>query len=156
MQSVEKQHFNSCALCGSTHKIEFAEQIHKFRGRVPRNLYKGRKNVPARRGFSSKFDRKRGFDREAARKTLVFRQPQTAVHHTAVFLLFILLAGLGEIAASRAASPGVAGVLHKHGFSDRTERADVILLSHDNEPPLIRLLTVLLTFFLFFLITILV
>ena len=37
-----------------------------------------------------------------------------------------------------------------------TERADVILLSHDNEPPLIRLLTVLLTFFLFFLITILV
>ena len=72
-------------------------------------------------------------------------------NHTAVFLLFILLAGLGEIAASRAASPGVAGVLHKHGF----ERTDVILLSHDNEPPLIRLLTVLLTFFLFFLITIL-
>ena len=71
------------------------------------------------------------------------------------YLLFILLAGLGEIAASRAASPGVAGVLHKHGFSDHTERADVILLSHDNEPPLIRLLTVLLTFFLFFLITIL-
>ena len=77
-------------------------------------------------------------------------------NHTAVFLLFILLAGLGEIAASRAASPGVAGVLHKHGFSDRTERADVILLSHDNEPPLIRVLTVQLTFFLFFLITILV
>ena len=74
----KKQHFNSCALCDSTHKIEFAEQIHKFRGRVPRNLYKGRKNVPARRGFSSEFDRKRGFDREAARKTLVFRQPQTA------------------------------------------------------------------------------
>ena len=71
------------------------------------------------------------------------------------YLLFILLAGLGEIAASRAASPGVAGILHKHGFSDHTERADVILLSHDNEPPLIRLLTVLLTFFLFFLITIL-
>ena len=33
--------------------IEFAQQIHKFRGRVPRNLYKGRKNVPAGRGFSS-------------------------------------------------------------------------------------------------------
>ena len=81
---------------------------------------------------------------------------KTAVHHTAVFLLFILLAGLREIAASRAASPGVAGVLHKHGFSDHTERADVIFLSHDNQPPLIRLLTVLLTFFLFFLITILV
>lgn len=76
-------------------------------------------------------------------------------NHTAVFLLFILLADLGEIAASRAASPGVAGVLHKHGFSDHTERTDVIFLSHDNEPPLIRLLTVLLTFFLFFLITIL-
>ena len=26
------------------------------------------KNVPARRGFSSEFDRKRGFDREAAGK----------------------------------------------------------------------------------------
>lgn len=90
---------------------------------------------------------------------MVFSPPEltkkTAVHRTAVFLLFILLAGLGEIATSRAASPGVAGILHKHGFSDHTERTDVILLSHDNEPPLIRLLTVLLTFFLFFLITIL-
>ena len=28
----KKQHFDSCASCGSTHKIEFAEQIHKFRG----------------------------------------------------------------------------------------------------------------------------
>ena len=72
----KKQHFDSYASCGSTHKIEFAEQIHKFREHVSRNLYKGRKNVPVRRGFSSKFDRKRGFDREAARKTLVFRQPQ--------------------------------------------------------------------------------
>ena len=71
----KKQHFDSCTSCGSTHKIEFAEQIHKFREHVSRNLYKGRKNVPARRVFSSKFDRKRGFDREAARKTLVFRQP---------------------------------------------------------------------------------
>ena len=71
----KKYYFNFYASCGSTHKIEFAEQIHKFRGHAPRNLYKGRKNVPARRGFSSKFDRKRGFDREAARKTLVFRQP---------------------------------------------------------------------------------
>ena len=71
----KKQHFDSCTSCGSTHKIEFAEQIHKFREHVSRNLYKGRKTVPARRAFSSKFDRKRGFDREAARKTLVFRQP---------------------------------------------------------------------------------
>ena len=74
----KKLHFDSFASCGSTHKIEFAEQIHKFREHVSRNLYKGRKNVPVRRGFSSKFDRKRGFDREAARKTLVFRQPQAA------------------------------------------------------------------------------
>ena len=41
------------APCGSMHSIEFAQQIHKFRGRIPRNLYKGRKNVPAGRGFSS-------------------------------------------------------------------------------------------------------
>ncbi len=80
---------------------------------------------------------------------------KTAVQSYSGLSIVYLLAGLGEIAASRAASPGVAGVLHKHGFSDHTERADVILLSHDNEPPLIRLLTVLLTFFLFFLITIL-
>ena len=72
----KKQHFDSCASCGSTHKIEFAEQIHKFREHVSRNLYKGRKNVSGGRGFSSAFDRKRGFDREAARKTIVFRQPQ--------------------------------------------------------------------------------
>ena len=68
MQSVKKYYFSFCASCGSTHKIEFAEQIHKFREHVSRNLYKGRKNVPARRGFSSEFDRKRGFDREAAGK----------------------------------------------------------------------------------------
>ena len=73
------------APCGSMHSIEFAQQIHKFRGRVPRNLYKGRKNVPARRGFSSKFDRKRGFDREAARKTLVFRRPQNAPQFCGAF-----------------------------------------------------------------------
>ena len=46
------------------YKIEFAEQIHKFRDTQEK------KNAPARRGFSSKFDRK------AARKTLVFRQTQ--------------------------------------------------------------------------------
>ena len=89
----KKYYFNFYASCGSTHKIEFAEQIHKFREHGPghpllplcgnspcvsRNLYKGRKNVPARRGFSSEFDRKRGFNREAARKTIVFRQPQAS------------------------------------------------------------------------------
>lgn len=88
-QSVKKQNFDSCASCGSTHKIEFAEQIHKFREHVSRNLYKGRKNVSAGRGFSSRFARKRGFEREAARKTLVFRQPQRRLF-TVSFLRFML------------------------------------------------------------------
>jgi hypothetical protein len=74
-----------------THKIEFAEQIHKFREHVSRNLYKGRKNVPARRGFSSEFDRKRGFDREAARKTLVFRQPPVISFEITGFSYFPIL-----------------------------------------------------------------
>ena len=96
----KKYYFSFHASCGSTHKIEFAEQIHKFREHGPdhpllplcgnspcvsRNLYKGRKNVPARRVFSSEFDRKRGFDREAARKTLVFRRPQNAPQFCGVF-----------------------------------------------------------------------
>ena len=50
-QSVKKYYFNFYASCGSTHKIEFAEQIHKFREHVSRNLYKGRKNVPVRARF---------------------------------------------------------------------------------------------------------
>ena len=68
----KKYYFNFYASCGSTHKIEFAEQIHKFREHVSRNLYKGRKNVPVGRGFSSVFARKRGFEREAVRKTKFF------------------------------------------------------------------------------------
>ena len=87
----KKYYFNFHTSCGSTHKIEFAKQIHKFREHGPghpllplcgnspcvsRNLYKGRKNVPVGRGFSSVFARKRGFGREAARKTIVFWQPQ--------------------------------------------------------------------------------
>ena len=101
-QLVEKVIFDFYASCGSTHSIEFALQIHKFReygpghpllplcGNSPcvsRNLYKGRKNVPARRGFSSEFDRKRGFDREAARKTLVFRQPQLPEYFRELLLI---------------------------------------------------------------------
>ena len=74
----KKYYFNFYASCGSTHKIEFAKQIHTFREHVSRNLYKGRKNVPVGRGFSSVFARKRGFEREAARKTIVFRQPQAS------------------------------------------------------------------------------
>ena len=75
-QSVKKVRLAFCVSCGSTHKIEFAKQIHKFREHVSRNLYKGRKNVPVRARFFFGFARKRGFEREAARKTLVFRQPQ--------------------------------------------------------------------------------
>ena len=67
-QLVEKAIFDFYASCGSTHSIEFALQIHKFREHGPghpllplcgnspcvsRNLYKGRKNVPVGRGFSS-------------------------------------------------------------------------------------------------------
>ena len=39
----KKLHFDSFASCGSTHKIEFAEQIHKFREHVSQNLYKEEK-----------------------------------------------------------------------------------------------------------------
>ena len=49
----KKYYYNFYASCGSTHKIEFAKQIHKFREHVSQNLYKGRKNVPVGRGFSS-------------------------------------------------------------------------------------------------------
>ena len=89
LQSVKKVRLAIYVSCGSTHKIEFAKQIHKFREHVSRNLYKGRKNVPVGRGFSSVFARKRGFEREAARKTLVFRQPQRRLF-TVSFLRFVL------------------------------------------------------------------
>ena len=83
----KKAIFDFYASCGSTHSIEFALQIHKFREHGPghpllplcgnspcvsRNLYKGRKNVSAGRGFSSRFARKRSFEREAVRKTKFF------------------------------------------------------------------------------------
>ena len=71
-QLVKKAIFDFYASCGSTHSIEFALQIHKFREHVSRNLYKGRKNVSVGRGFSSRFARKRGFEREAVRKTKFF------------------------------------------------------------------------------------
>mgnify|MGYP000349763549 CR=1 FL=1 len=102
-QLVEKVRFLFCASCDSTHKIEFAQQIHKNRGRVPRFLYKGRKNVSGGRGFSSAFDRKRGFDREAARKTIVFRQPQREATKPLFFHLFcsFLCRLFSQIANSR-------------------------------------------------------
>ncbi len=56
VQSVDKVIYRFYFSCGSTHKIEFAQQIHNSRGRVPRELYKGRKIVPVGRGFSSRFD----------------------------------------------------------------------------------------------------
>ena len=88
----KKYYFNIYASCGSTHKIEFAKQIHKFKGMVQTTLscryaaihlvYLGiytreEKMCPSGRGFSLEFARKRGFERETARKTLVFRQSQT-------------------------------------------------------------------------------
>jgi hypothetical protein len=97
-QLVEKAIFDFYTSCGSTHSIEFALQIHKFREHVSRNLYKGRKNVPVGRGFSSVFARKRGFEREAARKTIVFRQPQRqpvgclSVCQKSIILIFTLRA----------------------------------------------------------------
>ena len=98
----KKSEFLFCASCEQARiKIEIcAAKFIKNRGRgpdhpllplcgnspcVPRFLYKGRKNVSGGRGFSSAFDRKRGFDREAARKTLVFRQPQRSSY---ILLLF--------------------------------------------------------------------
>ncbi len=73
----KKQHFNSCALCGSTHKIEFAQQIHNSRGRVPRELYKGRKIVPVRaRLFVVRIRLKAWFQSRGCSKNRVFRQPQ--------------------------------------------------------------------------------
>ena len=63
------------APCGSTHSIEFAQQIHKFRGRVPRNLYKGRKNVPAGRGFSSA-----SLESVVSSERLFAKQPQKVIH----------------------------------------------------------------------------
>ena len=46
------------------------------------------KMCPSGRGFSSVFARKRGFEREAARKTIVFRQPQNEVCPADLFSLF--------------------------------------------------------------------
>ena len=61
----QKYHFNFTLRAGSTHKIEFAEQIHKFRACIS-EFIQGR-NVLAG-CFSSVFARKRGFEREDARK----------------------------------------------------------------------------------------
>ena len=46
----EKQNFDACASCGSTHKIEFAQQIHNSRGRVPREKHISRSERRAKRG----------------------------------------------------------------------------------------------------------
>ena len=128
-QLVEKAIFDFYASCGSTHSIEFALQIHKFREHGPghpllplcgnspcvsRNLYKGRKNVSAGRGFSSRFARKRGFEREAARKTIVFRQPQRHTFQCASFhfpQIFFLQALTGYHAHPRQISSSMAGVI---------------------------------------------
>ena len=72
--SLSKKQYSIFMLRASRYarSIEFALQIHKFREHVSRNFYKGRKNVSAGRGFSSRFARKRRFEREAVRKTKFF------------------------------------------------------------------------------------
>ena len=52
----KKLHFDSFASCGSTHKIEFAEQIHKFREHVSQNLYKEEKCACKARFFRNSIE----------------------------------------------------------------------------------------------------
>ena len=60
------------ASCGSTIKNKFAKQIHKFKG-MYLGIYTREEKCARRARFSSVFARKRGFEREDARKTIVFR-----------------------------------------------------------------------------------
>ena len=72
------------------------------------------KMCPSGRGFSSVFARKRGFEREAARKTIVFRQPQRHTFRCASFhfpQIFFLQALTGYHAHPRQISSSMAGVI---------------------------------------------
>ena len=64
-QFVKKYYFNFYASCGSTHKIEFAKQIHKKSGRVP--------------DFFFSIHSKAWFRARGCSKSEVFRQPQKEV-----------------------------------------------------------------------------
>ena len=77
------------------------------------------KMCPSGRGFSSVFARKRGFEREAARKTLVFRQPQATQPQRHTFRcasfhfpqIFFLQALTGYHAHPRQIFSSMAGVI---------------------------------------------
>ena len=72
------------------------------------------KMCPSGRGFSSVFARKRGFEREAARKTIVFRQPQRHTFQCASFhfpQIFFLQALTGYHAHPRQISSSMTGVI---------------------------------------------
>ena len=86
-QFVKKYYFNFYASCGSTHKIEFAKQIHKKSGRVPDFLYKGRKMCPSGRGFFS-IRSKAWFRARGCSENDSFRQPQKEVCPADLFSLF--------------------------------------------------------------------
>ena len=81
----KKYYFNFYASCGSTHKIEFAKQIHKKSGRVPDFLYKGRKNVPVRARFFFSIRSKAWFRARGCSKNEVFRQSQRTCRKTGSF-----------------------------------------------------------------------
>ena len=70
----KKYYFNFYASCGSTHLIEFAKQIHKNRGRVPRFLYFKREKVSEWELSDVRVLRSQNTD---CRKNEVFRQSQS-------------------------------------------------------------------------------
>ena len=69
--TIEKAIFYFYASCGLFISIEFALQIHKFRGACISEFMQGRKNVSGRE-FSSRFARKRGFERGGYSENKVF------------------------------------------------------------------------------------
>ena len=90
-QLVEKVRFLFCASCDSTHKIEFAQQIHKNRGAWSRppslaamrqftlctsGIIQGTKNCARRARLFVKIRLKAWFQSRGCSKNGVFRQPQ--------------------------------------------------------------------------------
>ncbi len=73
--------------CGSTHKIEFAQQIHNFRGTCTSGIIQGTKNCARRARLFVKIRLKAWFQSRGCSKNGVFRQPQS----TAFAVLFAFL-----------------------------------------------------------------
>ena len=84
----KKYYFNFYASCGSTHLIEFAKQIHKNRGRVPRFLYFKREKVSEWELSDVRVLRSQNTD---CRKNEVFRQSQ---HPSRFFLTGVFVVKL--------------------------------------------------------------